>query len=72
MEFCPFYHMHLRYPIEMEQGNAGKKSAVPRVDDGALSWFFFDVRKQSTECHWRLQVALYTHKQTHININEAL
>lgn len=79
MEFCPFYHMHLLLPIEiLKQRNAqvkrecwGKK-AVPRVDDGAVSWFFFDIGKESTENQWRLRVALYTQKQVHININEAL
>ncbi len=51
MEFCPFYDIHLRDP---ETRECWEKRAVPWVDDGPLSWFLFDVRKQSTEHQWRL------------------
>lgn len=57
MEFCPFYHTHLVLPIEiLEQGPGQKgmlvekkKKTVPRVDDGAMSWFLFDIGKETTE-----------------------
>lgn len=51
----PFYHTHLLLPIEiLEQGLGQKgmlveKKAVPWVDNRAVSWFLFDIVKESTE-----------------------
>ncbi len=60
VHLCNFAHFMKSTCVILEQGNVGGKKAVPWVDDGLLSWFLFDVRKQSTEHQWRLQVALCT------------